>query len=899
MQMMTYDKITYNKNVDDGLELKNVALAHSEDFLCGELINGFGADAINQDISKQSVYYITDLHLDEKIDDRYSDNSTDDGIKAYIDEVAKNIAEEFLETDGIRRRILLIGGDVSHKYEITAMFYSTLSKYILPDKIIAILGNHELWDSKIIKSNSRVDTTIERYRKMFNKLKIRFLQNSILILKRMGEAVFISESEIKKLSVKKLRDECADGTLLLLGGIGFAGRNDDLNADSGMYRETLISRDEEKGLSSDFEALHRKLRNAVSDAPVIILTHMPMRDWSRDPYESNWCYVSGHTHKNKYCEDDGARVFEDNQIGRKDKPIRLKYFDFGNKPDILRYYEDGKYTLNRKTYIDFYRNLGYEIQINGSDKVVMIKKNGFYCFFCKLDGSYRILEGGRPHRVVNQDLNYYYNNLTEYGTNIIETLKPYTEYLTAVSDFVKSIKGSGKIHGCIVDIDYDNHIFVNPFDSKLTAYFAFDIINKIVYPTLEDLLKERNPRLYMEYIKLIENCSDTKLLEMAHTVNLELPLTDDEKNVPVQYLDTDIYGISRRISRLQYTEKCKIIRIWDDNFVPSIKVFPPLDENIASDDICHKSPGDPYEIPYFRLVVEEFVETINWLERSRSTDKFVGSESHHKLKISEREMIIKTHNKFYKATNDLLSEQLFEKALSEATLQVKQRKITDNDRFDDIPIVEINLNDDKCSYFNLNETEPMTELQVEQVYNSIRYHSSRAVKPHLNRAICGETDYGLLVDFFAVTLSKKKCFLSVDQKVFRKTIVNQIKRFAQYFSNRNNALKWDPSKITQNEIHELVSMVLCRTENIKNTGYSPFEPTWIIQFSAFFVKKALDNMFKKGTIDGGSFVDIDILNFYALVKLRNKKPDHYFEYGCEIRYLIEETTKVVIELYEP
>ena len=199
----------------------------------------------------------------------------------------------------------------------------------------------------------------------------------------------------------------------------------------------------------------------------------------------------------------------------------------------------------------------------------------------------------------------------------------------------------------------------------------------------------------------------------------------------------------------------------------------------------------------------------------------------------------------------------------------------------------------------MNETEPMTELQIEQVYNSIKYHSSRAVKPHLYRAIYGETDYGLLVDFFAVTLSKKKCFLSVDQTVFRKTVIDQIKKFAQYFSNRNNTLKEALSKITQNEIHELVSMVLCTTKDIEHTGHSPFEPTWIIQFSAFFVKKALDNMYKRGTIDGGSFVDFDILNFYVLSKLRNKKPDYYFECGCEIRYLIEETTKVVIELYEP
>ena len=69
---------------------------------------------------------------------------------------------------------------------------------------------------------------------------------------------------------------------------------------------------------------------------------------------------------------------------------------------------------------------------------------------------------------------------------------------------LEKIGGRGWIHGCIIDIDYYNHVYVNPVDMTVRSYWASDIINKLVYPTVPALLKAECPELYANYLKLIE-----------------------------------------------------------------------------------------------------------------------------------------------------------------------------------------------------------------------------------------------------------------------------------------------------------------------------------------------------------------------------------------------------------
>ena len=102
-----------------------------------------------------------------------------------------------------------------------------------------------------------------------------------------------------------------------------------------------------------------------------------------------------------------------------------------------------------------------------------------------------LLNGGKRQKLY-YDIRYYYNNLPEYVTRVRDALLPYQKALSMVSDEVKLIGGTGTVHGCIVDIDFFKHVYLNPFDGKVTPYFAFNITDKVVFDNMI-LLLESSP----------------------------------------------------------------------------------------------------------------------------------------------------------------------------------------------------------------------------------------------------------------------------------------------------------------------------------------------------------------------------------------------------------------------
>ena len=129
-------------------------------------------------------------------------------------------------------------------------------------------------------------------------------------------------------------------------------------------------------------------------------------------------------------------------------------------------------------------------------------------------------------------------------TFIKKPLDAYTNIQKTISTEIQKIGGSGRIHGCIIDIDWFNHVYINPADMKITGYCASDIINKKVYPSVPDLLKKECPALYARYTKLLnENSKNLSALEKSGNSDLALS--------PQCYLDTDIYKTSREIRKMQ------------------------------------------------------------------------------------------------------------------------------------------------------------------------------------------------------------------------------------------------------------------------------------------------------------------------------------------------------------
>lgn len=59
----------------------------------------------------------------------------------------------------------------------------------------------------------------------------------------------------------------------------------------------------------------------------------------------------------------------------------------------------------------------------------------------------------------------------------------YHEALKHISNQIKKIGGDGRIHGCIVDIDEMNHVYLNPIDGRIICYWASAINHRYEYPS--------------------------------------------------------------------------------------------------------------------------------------------------------------------------------------------------------------------------------------------------------------------------------------------------------------------------------------------------------------------------------------------------------------------------------
>lgn len=132
-----------------------------------------------------------------------------------------------------------------------------------------------------------------------------------------------------------------------------------------------------------------------------------------------------------------------------------------------------------------------------------------------------------------------------------------------------------QVHGCIVNIDMYNHLYLNPFDGKLTPYYATDMEHKIVYPNMQYLLKmSPNPPLLLNGISFEErygkeHTSEEALRRYEAAVRgSQLPILSKDTCglavIPQVVLDKSMYKPSKVMRAIQYLFDSDVIRIWND-----------------------------------------------------------------------------------------------------------------------------------------------------------------------------------------------------------------------------------------------------------------------------------------------------------------------------------------------
>lgn len=528
-------------------------------------------DMSDEEESINTVYYISDIHLEHQLD--IAGKSLYD-IKSLIAQRVEELFSDITERD-YSSDILLVGGDVADNKLLAELFYTELGEK-WGGRIIYVLGNHELWDNSCGGNNiCLIDETIEEYRSIIEKYtSFMLLENELLIVYKRadwtrGKFFKLSEANILKTANDELAEVCNRSTLLILGGIGFSGRNTIYNADSGIYRQA-VSREEEINRSRRFKAIYDKVLACAANIPVIVLTHMPMKDWAEGDYNPKWIYINGHTHFNTIIrESDGTTVLSDNQVGYVPQKWHLNGFYIDKRIyDPFKDYRDGTYDMNKEEYIQFNRGRGIEISGTGrsTNNMRFIKRGEYYMFLTyNKEGKLLLFKGGQT-RFLGRRIEYYEENFGLYIRKVFEILSPYQNVLKAISDEVKKFGGTGRIHGSIVDIDDLNHIYLNLLDGKITPYYAINTKDKLIYSNVEELLANSPFRYFIEdrkmvakYIKLIE---DKKLAILSNSD------CDTEKRViPQVDLETDMYRQSNIMKSFQYIFDKKVLRRWDDTIL--------------------------------------------------------------------------------------------------------------------------------------------------------------------------------------------------------------------------------------------------------------------------------------------------------------------------------------------
>ncbi len=245
-----------------------------------------------------------------------------------------------------------------------------------------------------------------------------------------------------------------------------------------------------------------------------------------------------------------------------------------------------------------------------TEKVLFLKNCGFIMFISvSKSGEYYILHGGHVKKL-DKPVRFYYDNLARYANTVLSIFTPYWEFLNQfgkklryiepdmallqkseyekISRIRKSVGREiisfeeytgrhdwdyesamahfeGKVHGCIIDLDYFNHVYVNPYDGTITPYFAESIVSKHVYTNLASLIADKRPEMLPGFVNWRPDASSLLTpKDGLQSKSLALLLSESIDSSSELVSDTGIYAASRIIRGLQYIYDSNLVCDWYD-----------------------------------------------------------------------------------------------------------------------------------------------------------------------------------------------------------------------------------------------------------------------------------------------------------------------------------------------
>lgn len=500
-----------------------------------------------------------------KLVESYKKYNVSEYIEEQIHQLARliDVRDKY---DAMIDRFELARNNIQHSIEVFEERYSkpiediSLSDYrhVSLNGVYAVLGNHEYIDFPDVSS------CVSFYNVELSKLGITLLHNNYRI----------------------------NDKFLIFGGTGFAKYDENWNANSVVCCSDFTREDEIKETSL-FESAYKQAFNYARENGLCFLcvSHYPISSCLNNVFDKETIYFTGHNHRNKFVKTSDKVLYADNQIGYKDNNITFRIATTGYETNPYECLNDGVYKTSIVDYLQFYRYIGEDVGKGnilyqrcqyGKASLYVLKRKGYYGFFIITPkGNTKgisIVNGGVTKKLTSStDMVWICENFDVVLSKYLQVLMPLRNAQEQLSKELQELGFSGKIHGCIVDIDFFHHIMINPIDGSMTFYYSpsFGIVFNL--NSFKDVIRSLEIKQFyycsLDY-KMIQKEYDEKakkggyLLAMISS-NYKLEAKErgniDPSTIEAQIVSRKegMYGISRKVNPLQRLFSGHVLRDFD------------------------------------------------------------------------------------------------------------------------------------------------------------------------------------------------------------------------------------------------------------------------------------------------------------------------------------------------
>lgn len=519
-------------------------------------------------IEKYKKRYCPNLSFDKVIEyykmvKSYKEKNLPQEAEDILDEIAK-VAQIYSQyecrIERIEQEIINITDKISeyekiYEKRIDDIGLIDYSHELLSDikDVYVVLGNHEYINFP------NVDSCVSFYDVNLSRLRIKLLHNNFI-----------------------RRDK-----YLVYGGTGFAKYDEKWNADN-IICCSNFTRQDEIVQTTRFEEGYRKALNYAKEHKLCFLciAHYPISACLNNYFDREAIYFTGHNHRNEFIKKSDKVLYADNQIGYKDNNIIFKTVTTGFEINPYGNLSDGLYKSSIKDYLQFYRCIGedigkgtilYERCQYGQADLYVVKRRGYYAFFIMGSNGISIINGGVTKKISDSsDMDWICENFDIVLSKYLQVMLPLRNAQEKLSCELQELGLSGKIHGCIVDINYFHHIMLNPLDGTFEFYYSPSFGEKLTLDSFEAVTESSNrhrsiwdERDYKKIISEFQVKSKNSNYLLGHISNNYLLESDNNgvmkaiNKIQVVSRKAGMYGGSRKIGSLQRLFSGHVLRDFD------------------------------------------------------------------------------------------------------------------------------------------------------------------------------------------------------------------------------------------------------------------------------------------------------------------------------------------------